>query len=84
LRVEQPADCDHIEAYSAILIDDRSLHGFHKIDSAVRNMPHCLTSSVEAYTARLVHLFPLAEHVCCRLSEDQDQFHEISRFHLVA
>jgi len=42
LRVEQPADCDHIEAYSAILIDDRSLHGFHKIDSAVRNMPHCL------------------------------------------
>ena len=31
-----------------------------------------------------MRLFPLVEHVCCRLSEDQDQFHEISRFHLAA
>lgn len=43
-----------------------------------------MTLSVEARTARLLHLCPFAEHVCCRLSEDQDQFHEISRFHLVA
>ena len=43
-----------------------------------------MTVSVEACTGRLLHLFPFAEHVCCRLSEDQDQFHQISRFHLVA
>jgi hypothetical protein len=53
-------------------------------EATSRPRPPCLTSDVEAYTARLVHLFPLAEHVCCRLSEDQDQFHEVSRFHLAA
>lgn len=42
-----------------------------------------LTVGCRGRAERLLRLFPLAEDVCYRLSKDNDQFPEISRFHPV-